>query len=591
MQRHKLLIAIVIIVLAGGGYFVYRKNHSVSEPTRYLLGTVERGTLVVSVSGSGNVAVTNQIDVKAKTSGDVVTVAATEGRAIAASGLLVQLDTRDAQKAVRDAQTNLESAELALAKLKKPPDALAVLQAENALVASRETKGRAEDDLTKSRDDGFTAVANAFLDLPTITTGLHDILYGMTASGGNQGNLDAYADAVKSYDDRAVTYRRDANNSYTSARTAYDANFTTYKALSRLSPVDAIERLITQTYETTRSIAEAVKAASNLIQFYKDKLTERSLRPHALADAHLTALNGYTSKLNTHISALFSATRGIETNTEAITSAERTISERTAALADLKAGADALDIQSQEIVVRQRTATLADARERLADSSIRAPFAGTVATLNVKRGDAVSANAVIAMLITTQRIAEISLNEVDVAKVRTGQRAALTFDAIPGLELTGAVSAIDTIGTTSAGVVSYTVEIAFDAQDERVKPGMTVTAVITLEAKPDVLLIQNAAVKAQGDGQVVEVVDGPDSRQLADRHGGVVLVAPPRRQPIVIGASNDEASEVMSGLAEGDVVVVGTVSPQAVTNTAPRQQPGTFRIPGLPGGGSGGRSR
>lgn len=590
-MRHKFLITIVAIVLAGGGYLVYQKSRSASEPTRYFLAAVERGTLVVSVSGSGNVAVTNQVDVKAKTSGDVVTVAVIEGRAIAASGLLIQLDTRDAQKSVRDAQTNLESAELALTKLKKPPDALAVLQAENALVAASETKGRAEDDLTKSRDDGFTAVANAFLDLPTITTGLHDILYGMTVSGGNQGNLDVYTDAVKSYDDRAVTYRRDANNSYTSARTAYDANFTTYKALSRLSPVDAIERLITQTYETTRSIAEAVKAASNLIQFYKDKLTERSLRPHALADVHLTAFNGYTSKLNTHISTLFSATRGIETNTEAITSAERTIAERAAALADLKAGADALDIQSQEIVVRQRTATLADARERLADASIRAPFAGTVATLNVKRGDAVSANAVIATLITSQRIAEISLNEVDVAKVRVGQRATLTFDAIPDLELTGAVSAIDTIGTTSAGVVSYTVEIAFDVQDDRVKPGMTVTAAITLEAKPDVLLVPNAAVKAQGNRHIVEVVEGMDRDRRANRRGGAVLVVPPRRQPIEIGATNDEVIEVMSGLAEGDVVVIGTVSPQATTNTAPRQQPGTFRIPGLPGGGSGGGSR
>jgi HlyD family secretion protein len=590
MSRHKLLVTVIVIVLVGG-YVVYQKNRSASEPTRYLLASVERGTLVVNVSGSGNVTATNQVDVKAKVSGDVVTVATAEGRTVAAGALLVQLDTRDAQKAVRDTQTNLEAAELTLAKLKQPPDALAVLQAENALAQARDTKKRAEDDLTKSREDGFTAVANAFLDLPAIMTNTHDILYGTTVGGGSQGNLDTYADAVKSFDDRAAQYRRDADRLYQSARTAYDANLTTYKSMSRLSPADAIGRLITETYETTRSAGEAVKAASNLIQFYKDKLIERSLRPHALADTHLAALNGSTAKLNTHIAALFAATRGITTNGEAITAAERSIAERAASLADLKAGADALDIQSQELTVRQRAAALADARERLADSSIRAPFAGTVATLNARRGDAVSANAVVATIITTSRIAEISLNEVDVAKVRVGQRATLTFDAIPDLELTGAVSAVDTIGTTSSGVVSYTVEIAFDTQDDRVKPGMSVTATIVLEAKPNVLLVPNAAVKTRGDRQIVEVVEEANRAQAADRLGGIVLTMPPRVQRVAIGATNDEVSEALDGLADGDVVIIGTVSAQT-TNAAPRQQPGTFRIPGLPsGGGGGGRPR
>ncbi|MDP3771175.1 MAG: HlyD family efflux transporter periplasmic adaptor subunit [bacterium] len=584
MAQHKFLIGIIIAALAVGGTVVYRTTRDTNEPVRYLLATVERGTLVVSVSGSGQVAVTNQVDVKAKTSGDVVTVAVKEGGAVAAGALLAQLDTRDAQKAVRDAQTNLESAQLALEKLRKPPDALAVLQAENALTSARASKQDAEDDLAKSREDGFTAVASAFLDLPAIMTGLHDILYGMTVSGGSQGNIDAYADAVKGFDDRAVTYRNDADRSERSARTAYDANFTMYKSLSRLSAASAIEQLITQTHETTRSAAEAVKAASNLVQFYKDELIERSLRPHVLADAHLTAFNGYTSKLNTHISALFAATHGIATNTEAIASDERTIAERTAALADLRAGADALDLQSQELVIRQRVAALTDARERLTDSSVRAPFGGVVAALDVKRGDTVSANAVVATLITTQRIAEITLNEVDVAKVRVNQRATLTFDAIPELELTGVVSAIDAIGTTSAGVVSYTVEIGFDAQDDRVKPGMSVTAVVTTEAKPDVLLVPNAAVKAQGETQIVEVVEGSDRTQLADRRSGVVLVTPPRRQAVVIGVANDDVAEVLNGLAEGDVVVIGTVRPSATTNAAPSQQPGTFRIPGLPGG-------
>ncbi|MDD5433706.1 MAG: hypothetical protein PHE77_03610, partial [Candidatus Pacebacteria bacterium] len=61
-------------------------------------------------------------------------------------------------------------------------------------------------------------------------------------------------------------------------------------------------------------------------------------------------------------------------------------------------------------------------------------------------------------------MAEISLNEVDVAKVKIGQRAIITFDAIDELEITGKVEDVDTIGTVSQGVVSYNVKIIFDTQ-------------------------------------------------------------------------------------------------------------------------------
>ena len=99
-------------------------------------------------------------------------------------------------------------------------------------------------------------------------------------------------------------------------------------------------------------------------------------------------------------------------------------------------------------------------------------------------------------LITKQKIAEISLNEVDAAKVKVGQKVTLTFDAIDGLSITGEVSEIDALGTVSQGVVTYGVKIAFDTQDERVKSGMSVSAAIITDVKQNVLLVPNAAVKS-----------------------------------------------------------------------------------------------
>ena len=72
----------------------------------------------------------------------------------------------------------------------------------------------------------------------------------------------------------------------------------------------------------------------------------------------------------------------------------------------------------------------------------------------------------------------VSINEANIPSVRIGQKATVTFDALPDLTLTGQVQRIDQQGTTTSGVVSYDVTIKLDVQDRQVKPGMSCTAEI-----------------------------------------------------------------------------------------------------------------
>src|SRR6185503_5946600 len=108
--------------------------------------------------------------------------------------------------------------------------------------------------------------------------------------------------------------------------------------------------------------------------------------------------------------------------------------------------------------------------------TVRAPFSGTIAKLSVDKGDQASSGTTVATIISKNQIADLSLNEVDAAKVTVGQKATLTFDAVEDLSIAGAVASVDTLGTVSQGVVSYVVKIQFTTQDERVKPGMSVNA-------------------------------------------------------------------------------------------------------------------
>ncbi|OGZ45506.1 MAG: hypothetical protein A3C84_04345 [Candidatus Ryanbacteria bacterium RIFCSPHIGHO2_02_FULL_48_12] len=577
IKTHRILSFISLLAIAGLGYWVFSSYTSTTDETRYITALAKKGSVIASVTGSGQVSASNQIDLKAKVSGEVTYLPVKNGQDVKAGALIAQLDAREAQKTVRDAEANLQSAKISLEKLKQPTEKLSIIQAQNTLARAKESKQNAEDDLQKAYEDGFNAITNAFLDLPSVMTGLQDILYSSIAglSPSGQWNIDYYANAVEKYSDQINQYKTTTATRYQTARTAYDKSFQDYKSTSRTSDPAVIEAFIAQTYQTTRDISEAVKSASNFIQLYEDLLTEHHAKAPAIADMHLTNLNTYTGKTNTHLTNLLAAEKAIEDDRAAILNAERTINESTESLAKLEAGSDELDIASAQLTVEQRQNALLDAQEKLADYSIRAPFDGTVAKVNIKKADTLSSGVVTATLVTKQKLAEISLNEVDAAKIQVGQKATLTFDAVEGLGITGAVAEIDTVGTVTQGVVTYAVKIRFDTQDERVKSGMSVSAAIITDTRQDVLTIPNSAIKSEGDLSYVEVFDTPLPDQGSQ---GAVSKVLPRQQIVGIGLSDDTTTEIISGLQESAQVVTRTIAP-SITGT-PQQTPSLFGSPG-----------
>ncbi|MBI2466146.1 MAG: efflux RND transporter periplasmic adaptor subunit [Candidatus Sungbacteria bacterium] len=573
---HKLISLIIGLGVMWSGYWGIGVLTDDGSETRYVLAAAERGTLTVSLTGSGQVSASDQVDVKTKVSGDVVYVGLKNGDAVKAGTLIAQLDARDALKTVRDAEANLESAKIALAKLKKPADDLSLIQAQNSFDQAREN-------LEKSYDDGFNSVADAFLELPEVMQGLQDILYGTDLSAG-QSNVAAYSDMVKTYNPAAIGFKTDAEIKYTEGRNAYDKSFNIYKSASRFSGNETVKNLIGDVYETTKLVAEAVKSADNLLSLVKDEMTERNLAAPVLLADHQALLSDYTGKTNAHLNSLLSAK-------DTIISSGRAVSEKTEALEKLKQGADELDLSSQELTVRQKENALKDAREKLADYYIRAPFEGTLAKLDTKKSDNVSAGSIAATIITSEKFAEISLNEIDIAKIKMGQKAALTFDAVDGLTLAGEVAEADIVGTVSQGVVTYNIKIGFNADDERIKPGMSVTAEITTNVKENVLMVPASAVKTQGRMRYVETINQAATGRegLAQTAPGVVLPAAPRRQPVEVGLSGETNIEIINGLNEGDKVVVRTIAPASVS--AAPSAPSIFGSPTGGNRGGGGNIR
>lgn len=551
ITAHRTASTIAAIVLLSGAWYIYSQNTSTKGETRYILGTVSSSTIVASVSGSGQVSPSSQVDIKPKASGEITSVLVSQGDSVRAGQVLGYIDATDAQKQVRDAQANLESAQISLEKLKKPPTALSLTQAQNALT-------QAQDSLSKLYNDSQTDITNTFLDLPDIIVGLKGILTDSNSNSGSQWNMDYYLNSIENDEPKARAYRDAAYADYTAAKKAYDASFAEYQLLGNSPENASIEKSHTDTYTATNLALRAAKSASAFIQLYKDTMTAHNRTPSSVASTAITSLSTYTTTLNDHASGLLSDSDSLKT-------AKQSIVEKQQSLDETNSGADALDIQSAQLNVTKAKNAVTDAQNTLADYAIRAPFAGTIAKVDMKKGDSASSGTAAATIITKDQIADLSLNEVDAAKVKAGQKATLTFDAIDGLTIAGTVASVDTLGTVTQGVVSYNVKINFTTQDERVKPGMTANANIIVQTAQDALTVPSSAVKTQ-NGQSYVLVFDPALTNI-DTTQSVSSTVTPKSASVITGISDDTNIQIISGLSLGQQIVVRTVSGSPVTNT------------------------
>ena len=239
-------------------------------------------------------------------------------------------------------------------------------------------------------------------------------------------------------------------------------------------------------------------------------------------------------------------------------------------------------IKSAEIKVKEANLALDQAKENAAARIIKAPISGTITALNIKIGDdlgTTSSSSTRGSLMTITDLdklfAKISLNEIDVAKIKADQKATLTFDAVENLTLTGKVAEIESVGAITQGVVSYAVKIALDSTDSRIKPGMSTSAAIVTDVKTDAVMVPNGAVKSSNGSFYVEAPDetAPES-STSESANGIILNNPPRKITVEIGLSNDTSTEIISGIKVGDQVISRTSTNS--TGQAASQAPSLF---------------
>ncbi|TMC29277.1 MAG: HlyD family efflux transporter periplasmic adaptor subunit [Chloroflexi bacterium] len=594
-------------VVAGGVIFVARAQQPAAKP-ELRTTAVTKGNVTQTVSVSGSVAAQGQAKLAFKTGGRISEIYVGVGQAVTAGQSLAKLDTADLETALATAQQNLANAQASYQK--------AVLAAQDTQRQLEETRrstatdiANAQAALTKARTNYATAKANftsltnalgsdlsAYLssmdplraqiaqvlaDLPvTATSDVNSARNSLNSADGQLASVQGYAGSVLTSAlneylgtrdqivritgdfDAAIAAGSDTSSvaaSYQNAQLSFNLALSKLQAgmdsvtgavsSAQTSVASAVASMNTQ---NSRSISAYDKARADLAMLQSTFATQS-----VSASAAKTKLTQASSSLSTiGDSVTGTLVNAITAVSSAQDRATTSIRQAESAVANIP-----FNLQTAQSSVDNANNTVTTARQNLDNAILTAPSAGIVAAVANQIGEFVAGggnnNSVfITLTNTTSMVLHGTVGEADIAKLKIAQVANVTVDALTGQRMTGRVTSLDPVATISQGVPVYGIDVAIDIPSSSLKAGMSGTASVILASKQGVLTVPNTTIRTVNGQRGVQVL----------KDGEVVDT------PVQFGIANDTVTEVVSGLAEGDVVVIPQA--RAGASAQPNRGPG-----------------
>ncbi len=513
--------------------------------------TVERGDVVASVTASGSVQTAQTVEISFTTPGTVTSVAVETGDTVRRGELLGRIDSTAARQQVAAARATLEQAN---AQSASGSAATTQANAEEALAIARRSQKVGNERLDQ-------AVVQARANLKAAQSLWSDAC--LTPDAGGCPNPSAAA-AIRS-----------AENALTSAQLAYEtavsqaaASATGYEvavnqAGARLTQTQqqeaatcsAIPYIDSACVSAKGATLSAQQAYDNAISTQTSSLQRDSLNVEAaalsLSTAQIALQRAQADLSKAGADAVRSAAQALSTaesarrtgrvqNAQAVQSAEAALaSARTAS------GIESSGRAATQAAIDSAEAALALAERGLAETRLRAPVAGTIGDLNLVVGQSSAASSPTAnVTILPKGALEVvaAFAESDAADIVVGDRASVTFEALPGVEVPATVLAVDPLAATSTtGLVTYDVRVGMDEVPDGVREGMTASVSVVVDAALGVLRAPQGAITTEGETSTVELLATDGTRSTV---------------PVTLGIQGDVDTEITSGVREGDVLVI-----------------------------------
>ncbi|MCX7778688.1 MAG: efflux RND transporter periplasmic adaptor subunit [Patescibacteria group bacterium] len=538
-MKKTILILFTLISLVLIGFLIFKP-----KKISYELVIVKRGEIEQVVSATGTVRPSQKIDLQFETNGRVKNILVKVGDQVKLGQTLIKLDDLDLQIQLLQQKAALEAAKARLDLLKTGASQEEIQLAETEVRSAEKSVENAEKNLIDVK-------IKAENDLTNIYNTIENLLQ------------DAYTkaeDALNRQIDDLFSNDLTTNPQLTFLTTNQQAEFDSewQRAIAGYH-LQEFKNEINRLSFTESELDEALLKAQNHLIVIRDlfnPLTEAVNSAVGLSATTLSNYKGYLNtaraNINTAIANLLAKQQAINSqkiinqininNAQAsLDSARASLAKARDQLAIKKSGPKPEDIRYQEAQIRQQEASLAIIQDKIRKTILVAPINGLITDLNVEVGETVLANQIPITINSLGNFEiELDISETDISKIKVGQPAKISLDALPDEFFTGRVVKIDPAETVIQGVVYYKATVAFDHQDERIKVGMTVNVEIVTAKKENILLVPEIAVRQKNGKKFVKVFKDKKIKEVEVQTGLV---------------NNKGEVEIISGLEGGETIV------------------------------------
>jgi HlyD family secretion protein len=232
-----------------------------------------------------------------------------------------------------------------------------------------------------------------------------------------------------------------------------------------------------------------------------------------------------------------------------VTLAQKNIDDlgKNIALQEMQVASSAQMVKQSQQAVDLAQQALADAQKQLDEATITAPFDGVIAMVLAKEGDIIPSpsmapTTIIQMVNPSFLELVVEVDEIDIPSVKLAQEADVKMDALPDAVFQGRVAAVYPVPVEKGGIVLYSVKLSLDVPEgSGIKVGMSASADIVSTRHQNVLIVPGRAVTKNSQGQsVVKVAAGGKTQERV----------------VVVGLDDGMKVEIVSGLSEGEMVIV-----------------------------------
>ena len=503
------ILLIVAILVGAGAFFFMREQRSAEAETAETDPTavVQRDSIAETVTATGNVDAEQRATLTFASSGTIDQVLAAKGQEVAAGDVLASLDTSSLEWQIVRSQAAVDTAQTRLAQAKQPASEADLASAQAALDNAKTNyenvkDGASAEDLASAR----AAVDSAKANLKRVK------------DGPTREELAAAQAAL----DNAKAQVQQAQAAYDRVRYAPDI----------------------QARQESLNLQNATISLEQAQANYDAAAKGATAADLAAAEAQVAQAQAQLAQLLDQPSA------------SALAAAEAQIVQAEAQLAQLLERPKDEDVAVFEAQLQEAEVALAQAQSQLDDAVIVAPYHGAILAVEVREGEWATPGAPAFIVAATEPLVlAVNVDEVDVAYLSEGQTAYLFFDALKDLQSEGTVGEVTYIAPASTnvgGAVAYPVEVSFSPGELPVRLGMTADVDIVIDSAEDALLVPNRAIEA-------------------DRAAGRYYVHLPKsdgttqRIEVQIGMRDENRTQILEGLKEGDIVVLPQVPEQTET--------------------------